>query len=223
MGRHGIDRVDTAGERILAITRRTMLGGCALMGLGGPRAAQAAFDPAPFFSGKAKDHGFTYNRSNVSALDPVWHRQLVEHEHREPPGTIIVDTQNHFLYVTFENNTALRYGVGVGLEGFKWFGRATVDRKAIWPGWTPPPEMLARRPDLPRHMAGGPDNPLGPRALYLYRNGTDLGYRLHGTLEPWTIGTDASSGCVRLLPEDIMDLYQRAPVGTAVLVLEHIH
>ena len=222
MGRHEIDRVDTAGEWILAITRRTMLGGCALMGLGAPRAARAAFDPAPFFAGKAKDHGFTYNRSNVSALDPVWHRQLVEHEHHEPPGTIIVDTQNHFLYVTFENNTALRYGVGVGLEGFKWFGRATVDRKAIWPGWTPPPEMLARRPDLPHHMAGGPDNPLGPRALYLYRNGADLGYRLHGTLEPWTIGTDASSGCVRLLPEDIMDLYQRAPVGTAVLVLERI-
>ena len=206
----------------MAITRRTMLCGSALMSLLGTGAARAAFDPSPFFSGKAEDHGFTYNRSNVAALDPVWQRQLVEHEHNESPGTVIVDTQNHFLYVTFENNTALRYGVGVGLEGFKWFGRATVARKAIWPGWTPPPEMLKRRPDLPHHMAGGPDNPLGPRALYLYRDGTDLGYRLHGTLEPWTIGTDASSGCVRLLPEDVMDLYQRTPVGTTVLVLKHI-
>jgi lipoprotein-anchoring transpeptidase ErfK/SrfK len=110
----------------LAITRRTMLGGSALLGLMGTGAARAAFDPSPFFSGRAEDHGFTYNRSNVAALDPVWQRQLVEHEHHESPGTVIVDTQNHFLYVTFENNTALRYGGGVGLEGFKWFGRATV-------------------------------------------------------------------------------------------------
>jgi len=208
----------------LAITRRTVLGGSALAYLlASPCTAQAAAEDSPFFAGKARDHGYTYNRSNVAALDPVWHRQLVQHDHHEPPGTIIVDTRSHFLYVTFENNTALRYGVGVGLEGFQWFGRATVDRKAIWPGWTPPPEMLARRPDLPHHMAGGPANPLGPRALYLYRNGQDLGYRLHGTLEPWTIGTDASSGCIRMLPEDVMDLYQRTPVGTAVLVLAHIH
>ena len=103
---------------------------------------------------------------------------------KEPPGSLVVDTKNHALYVNFENNTALRYGVGVGKEGFQWFGRAEVGRKAVWPDWTPPAEMLARRPDLPRHMKGGPDNPLGPRAHYLYRDGKDLIYRIHGTTEP---------------------------------------
>lgn len=212
----------------MTISRRAVVAG-GLVGLcpgmwGGSKGGQAlaATGSDRYFSGGVEDHGFVYNATNLEAIDPVWRRQLVQHNHQEAPGTIIVDTRNHFLYVTFENNTALRYGVGVGKEGFQWFGRAQVDRKEIWPGWTPPPEMLVRRPDLPRHMNGGPDNPLGPRALYLYRDGRDLGYRLHGTVEPWTIGTDASSGCVRLLPEDIIDLYQRAPVGTKVLVLEHV-
>ena len=175
-----------------------------------------------FFSGAIPDHGFEFRQTNMLAIDPTWRRQLVDYTHEQRPGTIIVDTSNHFLYVAYENNVALRYGVGVGLEGFKWYGTAQVARKEIWPGWTPPPEMLKRRPDLPHHMAGGPDNPLGPRAMYLYRDGRDLGYRLHGTLEPWTIGMDASSGCVRLLPEDVVDLYQRTPIGTKVMVLDRV-
>lgn len=175
-----------------------------------------------YFSGAAEDNGFTYRATNMTAIDPVWRRQLVQYGHEQLPGTVIVDTAHHFLYVTFENNTALRYGVGVGKEGFQWFGTAQINRKEVWPGWTPPPEMLVRRPELPRHMDGGPDNPLGPRAMYLYRDGRDLGYRLHGTVEPWSIGSDVSSGCIRLLPEDVMDLYQRAPIGTKVLVLNHL-
>jgi lipoprotein-anchoring transpeptidase ErfK/SrfK len=175
-----------------------------------------------YFSGAVADHGFEFRQTNMMAIDQTWRRQLVDYTHQQRPGTIIVDTSNHFLYVAYENNVALRYGVGVGLEGFKWYGTAQVNRKEIWPGWTPPPEMLKRRPDLPHHMAGGPDNPLGPRAMYLYRDGHDLGYRLHGTLEPWTIGTDASSGCVRLLPEDVVDLYQRTPIGTKVMVLDRV-
>lgn len=175
-----------------------------------------------YFVGSVADNGFEFRETNMALIDPQWRRQLVDYSHEQRPGTIIVDSSNHFLYVAYENNVALRYGVGVGLEGFKWFGDAQVNRKEIWPGWTPPPEMLQRRPELPRHMAGGPDNPLGPRAMYLYRNGRDLGYRLHGTVEPWTIGTDASSGCIRLLPEDVVDLYQRTPIGTKVVVLDRI-
>jgi len=114
-------------------------------------------------------------------------------------------------------------GVGVGREGFQWFGRANVDRKALWPKWTPPPEMRERHPELPLSVEGGsPKNPLGPRALYLFRDGVDTGYRLHGTLEPWSIGTDASSGCIRMFNESVIDLYQRCPVGTAAQVLPHI-
>jgi lipoprotein-anchoring transpeptidase ErfK/SrfK len=114
----------------------------------------------------------------------------------------------------------LRYGVGVGRDGFRWFGRARIDRKALWPRWVPPPEMRKRQPDLPEYVDGGADNPLGPRAMYLYRQGNDLGFRLHGTLEPWSIGSNVSSGCIRMFSEDVIDLYQRCPIGTRVLVLK---
>lgn len=206
----------------MIVSRRTALSALAMMTVSAPQLLRAETGDDRYFAGSEEDNGFAYHQTNMKAIDPVWHRQLVQHEHQETPGTIVVDTKNHFLYVLFENNTALRYGVGVGKEGFQWFGRAQVNRKEIWPGWTPPPEMLVRRPELPRHMNGGPDNPLGPRAMYLYRDGRDLGYRLHGTVEPWSIGSDVSSGCVRLLPEDVIDLYQRTPLGTQVLVLEHI-
>ncbi len=176
-----------------------------------------------YFNGFQDDNGFRYRVTKFSKIDPVWHRQMVKYFSPEPPGSIVVDTRNHFLYVVWENNTALRYGVGVGREGFQWFGHARVDRKELWPRWVPPPEMLQRQPDLPRLVEGGSaNNPLGPRALYLYRDGQDLGYRLHGTLEPWSIGRDVSSGCIRMFPEDIIDLYQRCPKGTKVLVLEHL-
>src|SRR3954452_2314879 len=112
-----------------------------------------------YYDGVAEDGGFQFRRTNMARIAPRFRRQLVKYIHKEPPGSLVVDTKNHALYVTFENNTALRYGVGVGKEGFQWFGRAEVGRKAVWPDWTPPAEMLARRPDLPKQMKGGPDNP----------------------------------------------------------------
>ncbi|HEX2556498.1 MAG TPA: L,D-transpeptidase [Microvirga sp.] len=205
----------------MTIDRRSLLAGLAA-GLLPVRAIAQEADTEAYFNGTADDNGYVYRRTNMSLIEPRYRRQLVKYIHTEPPGSVVVDTRNHALYLTFENNTALRYGVGVGREGFQWFGRAEIGRKAAWPGWTPPPEMLKRRPDLPRFMAGGPDNPLGPRAHYLYRDGRDLVYRIHGTTEPWSIGTDVSSGCIRMLNEDVIDLYQRVPVGTRVLVLPHL-
>ena len=147
--------------------------------------------------------------------DPAFRRQTVSYGGRETPGTIVVDTPSKFLYLVQGNGQALRYGIGVGRPGFVWAGLKTVSAKKEWPGWTPPPEMLLRRPDLPRHMEGGPANPLGARALYL---GSSL-YRIHGTNEPDTIGRNVSSGCIRMMNEDVTDLYDRVPVGTKVVVL----
>jgi lipoprotein-anchoring transpeptidase ErfK/SrfK len=130
-------------------------------------------------------------------------------------GSIVIDTPNHYLYLITAPGHAMRYGIGVGRPGFTWSGHKTISRKAEWPGWTPPPEMMKRRPDLPRHMDGGPDNPLGARALYL---GSSM-YRIHGTNEPWTIGQNVSSGCIRMMNEDVIDLYQRVPVGAPVTIL----
>jgi lipoprotein-anchoring transpeptidase ErfK/SrfK len=132
----------------------------------------------------------------------------------EPPGTIIIHTEERFLYVVQENGQAIRYGVGVGREGFEWQGLLTVSRRAEWPDWRPPPEMIERQPYLPRFMAGGPGNPMGARALYL----GDTVYRIHGTNQPQTIGYAVSSGCFRLVNRDVIDLYDRIPVGTKVIV-----
>jgi lipoprotein-anchoring transpeptidase ErfK/SrfK len=142
-------------------------------------------------------------------------RQVVNYASREAPGTIIIDTPNTYLYLVLGNGQAMRYGIGVGRDGFTWSGVQTITRKAEWPAWTPPPEMIARQPYLPRHMAGGPGNPLGARAMYL--GGTI--YRIHGTNAPETIGTHVSSGCLRLTNEDVTDLYSRVNVGTKVIVL----
>ena len=142
-------------------------------------------------------------------------RQVVNYATREAPGTIIIDTPNTYLYLVMGNGQAMRYGIGVGREGFTWSGTQTIVKKAEWPDWTPPPEMIARQPYLPRHMAGGPGNPLGARAMYL--GGTV--YRIHGTNAPHTIGTRVSSGCLRLVNEDVIDLYSRVHVGTKVIVL----
>jgi lipoprotein-anchoring transpeptidase ErfK/SrfK len=141
-------------------------------------------------------------------------RQVVSYPTREAPGTVIIDTPNTYLYLVLGNGQAMRYGIGVGRDGFTWSGTQTITRKAEWPAWTPPPEMIARQPYLPRHMAGGPGNPLGARAMYL--GGTI--YRIHGTNAPETIGTHVSSGCLRLTNEDVTDLYSRVNVGTKVIV-----
>lgn len=175
-----------------------------------------------YFAGIGTDNGYQYRLTNWKKIKDKWRRQLVQYHSTEPIGSVVVDTSNHFLYVVFENQTALRYGVGVGRDGFRWYGRARIDRKALWPRWVPPPEMRKRQPNIPEYVDGGMDNPLGPRAMYLYRDKTDLGYRLHGTLEPWSIGSNVSSGCVRMFSEDAIDLYQRCPVGTRVLVLKHL-
>jgi lipoprotein-anchoring transpeptidase ErfK/SrfK len=142
-------------------------------------------------------------------------RQVVNYYSREAPGTIIIDTPNTYLYLVLGNGQAMRYGIGIGRDGFTWSGTQTITRKAEWPAWTPPPEMIARQPYLPRHMTGGPGNPLGARAMYL--GGTI--YRIHGTNAPETIGTRVSSGCLRLTNEDVIDLYSRVNVGTKVIVL----
>jgi lipoprotein-anchoring transpeptidase ErfK/SrfK len=142
-------------------------------------------------------------------------RQVVSYASHEAPGTIIIDTPNAYLYLILGNGQAMRYGIGVGRDGFTWSGVQSITKKAEWPDWTPPAEMIARQPYLPRYMAGGPGNPLGARAMYL--GGTI--YRIHGTNAPGTIGTRVSSGCIRLTNEDVADLYSRVNVGTRVVVL----
>jgi len=142
-------------------------------------------------------------------------RQEVDYSGGEAPGTIVIDTRQKFLFLVQPAGRAIRYGVGVGRPGFEWAGVKTITRKAEWPGWTPPPQMMLRRPDLPAHMDGGPDNPLGARALYL---GSSM-YRIHGTNEPETIGRNVSSGCIRMMNDDVIDLYERVRVGTKVIVI----
>ena len=142
-------------------------------------------------------------------------REIVTYNSRYTPGTVLVDTRERRLYFVLPNNQAVRYGVGVGRPGFEWSGVKPVTRKAEWPSWTPPSQMLKRRPDLPRFMPGGPENPMGARALYL---GSSL-YRIHGSNEPETIGQAVSSGCIRMVNEDVIDLYERVRVGARVVVL----
>jgi lipoprotein-anchoring transpeptidase ErfK/SrfK len=148
-------------------------------------------------------------------LAPRLRRQMVSYPTREAPGTIVIDTPNTYLYLVLGGGQALRYGIGVGREGFTWSGVETISRAAEWPDWFPPAEMIARQPYLPRFMAGGPGNPLGARALYLGNSA----YRIHGTNDPTTIGHQVSSGCIRLTNEDVSDLYGRVHPGTKVVVL----
>jgi lipoprotein-anchoring transpeptidase ErfK/SrfK len=141
-------------------------------------------------------------------------KEIVDYDTKFKPGTIVVETSERRLYFVLPDGQAIRYGIGVGRDGFRWSGQHKVTRKAEWPGWTPPPEMRKRVPDLPAYMPGGADNPLGARAIYI---GSTL-YRIHGTSEPWTIGQAVSSGCIRLTNEDVIDLYERVKVGALVVV-----
>ena len=147
-------------------------------------------------------------------LAPEYQKQMVYYRSTEAPGTIIISTAERHLYLIQGNGRALRYGIGVGRDGFQWQGMVSITKKAEWPDWTPPPEMIARQPYLPRFMAGGPGNPLGARAMYL---GATV-YRIHGTNQPDTLGTAISSGCFRLVNADVADLYGRVPVGTKVII-----
>jgi lipoprotein-anchoring transpeptidase ErfK/SrfK len=161
---------------------------------------------------------------DLSRIDPRFIRREVAYQTTEAPGTIVVDPNRRYAYLVQAGGRAIRYGVGVGkVEAFNFQGIAIIGRKAAWPRWTPTPDMIKREPKrygpYAKGLDGGAGNPLGPRALYLYLDGRDTYYRLHGTIEPWTIGTMVSSGCVRLINQDIMDLYNRVPVGTKVVVL----
>jgi lipoprotein-anchoring transpeptidase ErfK/SrfK len=161
---------------------------------------------------------------DTTAIDSRFLRRIVPYVTREQPGTVVVNTATRFAYLTLGGSHAIRYGVGVGKqEAFNFQGTAIVGRKAEWPRWRPTRDMIRREPDryakYENGMDGGPENPLGPRALYLYRDGQDTLYRLHGTTEPWSIGSMVSSGCVRFLNQDIIDLYKRVPVGAKVVVL----
>lgn len=152
-------------------------------------------------------------------FDPAFLPALVDDPTGEKPGTIVIDTRSRYLYFVLADGKAQRYGVGVGREGFGWSGRVAIGRKAEWPTWTPPAEMRRRQPNLPLRMAGGPDNPLGARAMYLYDGKRDTLFRIHGSNEPWTIGHAVSSGCIRMRNEDVIELYSKAGVGTPVVVM----
>jgi lipoprotein-anchoring transpeptidase ErfK/SrfK len=190
---------------------------CAMMG--GGRSARAN---APDVSLHDSDDRFPIDHTEVLKVEPAFRRVEVSYPTALNPGTLVVDPGAKYLYLVLEGERALRYGVGVGREGFEWSGEAIIGRTAKWPRWTPTKSMVARDPDAAKWaggMPGGPDNPLGARALYLYKEGVDTLYRIHGTNQPQSIGKAASSGCIRLLNADIADLYTRVRVGAKVLVL----
>ncbi|MFC4916465.1 MULTISPECIES: L,D-transpeptidase [Bradyrhizobium] len=166
---------------------------------------------------------FTVDAIDVSSVDPRFLRQVVDYRTTEPPGTIVVDPHNRFLYLVKEGGRAVRYGVGVGRAGLEFTGTANIQLKREWPHWTPTEAMIAREPKRYTRWAGGMDggegNPLGARALYLFRDGQDTRYRIHGTTEPESIGKAVSSGCIRMMNQDIIDLYGQVPLHTKVVVL----
>jgi lipoprotein-anchoring transpeptidase ErfK/SrfK len=176
--------------------------------------AAAGEAPAPTDEMQIQDQPGYEPGADEEQLDPQYQRQLVFYRTSEAPGTIIIQTAERYLYLVQGNNRAWRYGIGVGRDGFQWRGLVKISRKQEWPDWRPPPEMIERQPYLPRFMAGGPGNPLGARAMYL---GSTV-YRIHGTNQPQTIGSAVSSGCFRLVNPDVIDLYDRVPVGTKVIV-----
>lgn len=172
--------------------------------------------------GSRTDAGYVLPAVPIYKVDRKYHRQIVSYDTAEKPGTIIVDTNAKFLYFVMPEGKAMRYGIGVGREGFEWRGTARVALKREWPTWTPPAEMIKRQPELVKWAKGQPPglmNPLGARALYLFNKNGDTGYRLHGTPEWHSIGKAMSSGCIRLMNQDIIDLYNRAEVGAKVIVL----
>jgi len=166
---------------------------------------------------------FPIPAARIDLVDPQFWRQEVDNITGEKPGTVVVDTPNRFLYWTMPDGRAMRYGVGIGRDGFSWGGRARIAYKREWPRWTPPSEMIARQPELEQYRHGmepNLDNPLGPRALYIHNEGGDTLYRVHGNMDARTIGKAVSSGCVRLLYQDIIDLYERVPDGSPIVVIQ---
>jgi lipoprotein-anchoring transpeptidase ErfK/SrfK len=173
-------------------------------------------DPPPRRTAFVPFFGFWHRPADAGrSMDRTYMPRLVAYTGGEAPGTVVIDTNQRYLYLVLQGGMARRYGVGVGRPGFEWSGAHTITRKAEWPDWTPPPEMVKRQPWLPASMKGGPGNPLGARAMYL----GDTEYRIHGTSEPWTIGHAVSSGCIRMRNQDVIDLYDRVKVGTRVVVI----
>lgn len=202
-----------------------VLAGCATTD--GPGAAQAARPVVPAqireMYGPLPDEEFPIPAARIDLLDPRYYRQMVPDPTGERPGTIVVDTPNRFLYLVGADGQAMRYGVGIGRDGFRWGGRGMIAYKREWPTWTPPAEMIVRQPELEQYRHGMPpglDNPLGPRALYIFEDGKDTLYRLHGNMDVTSIGKAVSSGCVRLLFQDVIDLYQRVPARTPIHVIQ---
>nr|WP_244654401.1 L,D-transpeptidase [Rhizobium wenxiniae] len=214
-----------------AITRRTLLiatplfvTGCATSAVQ-PVALKPSADPHyTAMYAAIEGEQFPIKAADLKRVHPQYYRREVVYPTRELPGTIVVDTRNRYLYLVQENGGALRYGIGVGKAGLEFEGVGRVQYKRQWPRWTPTQDMIAREPERYGPLAGGMEpgvlNPLGPRALYLFKDGRDTLYRIHGTTEDWTIGKAVSSGCIRLLNQDIVDLYRRVPDGTRVVVLQ---
>jgi len=219
----------------MGLNRRTFLLGIPAGALGSAFPGGSSF--AQFASARSVYHSiyapidddlYPVPGIDLSKISPAYLRKVVPYETNEAPGTIVVDPQTRYLYHVQGDGTAIRYGVGVGRSGFSWSGSATIRNKQEWPDWYPPKEMFERQPELMEQMgeldsgpgmAGGPRNPLGARALYLWQGNKDTLYRIHGTFEPWTIGTNVSSGCIRMINQDVIDLYNRTPIGTKVVVL----
>jgi lipoprotein-anchoring transpeptidase ErfK/SrfK len=206
------------------ISRRTLLAGLSVAPLAACNTVR--YDPglaetddlSSWYVGSIPDGEHEIPVVDKARIKPQYRRQTVAWSGGQRPGTIIVDIDDRLLYLVQDGGTALRYGVGVGRQGYSWRGTAVVGRKGVWPNWSPTTTMVSLKPNLPRYMKGGVDNPLGARALYLHQGGRDILFRIHGTNEPWSIGDAMSSGCIRMLNEDIHDLYNRVPVGTTVMV-----
>ena len=226
-GDSGMDEVARLGLPSGLVDRRSFLFGAAAAGLGALGLAGCASDgisraEAEKLYALVADEKFPIPAVDVSKIDPKYYRRIVRYDSKEAPGTIIVDPGNYYVYRIEGDGAATRYGANVGRDGFRWSGDADVGRKAEWPIWTPPREMIQRQPEAAKYaggMAPGLDNPLGARTLYLYQNGVYTLYTIYSTSDPETIGTSITSGCTGLLSQDMIDLYSRTPVKTKVVVL----
>lgn len=207
-----------------AVVVTMAMAGCVSTSQPPQQSAVRSIDPGyAAMYGARPDEAHPLAALDLTEVDTRYLRREMAYSGREEPGTIVVDTAARYLYLVRENGRAIRYGIGVGNEGMAWSGRARIGRKAPWPRWTPTPDMIRREPERNARwasgMAGGLQNPLGARALYLHDNGRDTLYRIHGTSEPWSIGQAVSSGCIRMFNHDVIDLYNRVPVGSPVVVL----
>ena len=222
--------MSTPSRRTILAGAVSLIGGTALAPLRA-MAQEAYFDPQSTYAA-IEGEPFPVPAIDLRRVKPQFLRTVVPYDSAEAPGTLIIDPAKHFLYVVNGDGRAIRYGVGVGREGFLWSGEAHIQAKREWPDWYPPKEMIARDPHTRGviqklqsglGMPGGTGNPLGARAMYLFQGSRDTMYRIHGTIEPYSIGSSVSSGCIRMMNQDVLDLYNRMPIGTKVIVLGNAH